>query len=180
MSPQTPESCWWTSISTAELLTLRRRLLEEHRREFGDVLGDEFEDAVQHAFVALLRRPEDVSAANDGLYRYLRIVSHNHAIDRLRAEKRKREHLPQVALLVERHPAKAVSPPDEPPITAEEHEKIWHVFCALDEAERLIVWSHVVERRSIRAIADEMDLNWHRVDGIVKKSLGRIRRALKY
>ena len=60
----------------------------------------------------------------------------------------------------------------------DEGEKIWEVFCALDELERLVLWSHVVEEKSIRAVARDLNLNWHKAARILDGALRRIRRAL--
>ena len=57
-------------------------------------------------------------------------------------------------------------------------ENIWKVFCALDELDRLVVWSHIVDGKSIRAIARDLDLNWHRVAGIIEGTLRKVRRQL--
>ena len=68
---------------------------------------------------------------------------------------------------------------EEPaPSSEEEKERIWEFLCALSDLDRLVLWSHVVEGKSVRAIARDLDLNWHRVSGILRTTLERVRRKL--
>ncbi len=169
---------WWESISTVELLDLRRRLLEHLAVAFGSTLKAELEDIVQHAFVVLFQQRENLKAENDGLYRYLKTVSRHAAVDRVRAARRRQEHLkkPSVKRLGD---ASRRSPPGIPSEELrEQNEKIWRIFGALDDLDRLVIWSHVVDGKSIRAIARELGLNWHRVAGIIEGTLHRVRRQL--
>lgn len=169
-------SCWWTTISTGELLDLRRRLLEHVKVQFGNTLKAELEDIVQHAFAVLFRRREGVKAESDGLYRYLKTVSQHAALDRIRTAKRRQGHL------VGRSNAEGVdrgsglpSPGISPEESREQNEKIWSVFCALDDLDRLVIWSYVVDGKSIRAISGDLGLNWHRVAGIISKAMRLLR-----
>ena len=170
---------WWKTISTAELLDLRRRLLGHLQVQFGSTLKGELEDVVQHAFAVLFGRRESVKADNDGLYRYLKTVSQHKAVDGIRAARRQRAHDSELISERERRAPMwgAHGIPSEQ--LAKESEKIWQVFCALDDLDRLIIWSHVVDGKSIRAIARDLDLNWHRVAGIVEGTLRRVRGQLK-
>ena len=171
-------SPWWTTISTAELLGLRRRLLVHFGVQFGSTLKGELEDVVQHAFVVLFRNREDVTSHNDGLYRYLKTVSRHTALDWIRAARRRQAHLFEFISERKRRVPRCSAhgaPSDGP---ACESEKIWHVFCALEDLDRLIIWSHVVDGKSIRAIARDLDLNWHRVAGIIEGTLRKVREQL--
>jgi RNA polymerase sigma factor (sigma-70 family) len=172
------QSPWWLDVSISELLELRRRLLKETRSEFGAALPGEVEDLVQHAFVVLLRRRGDVDAKNDGLYRYLRTVAFNAARDRIKTLRTRRQNLPGLAAERERRMARDPAATSPEGILADDADKVWQVFCALDDLDRLILWSHVVEGRSIRAIARHLGLNWHRVAGIVERTLREARRQL--
>lgn len=168
---------WWTTLSTAELLILRRRLIEYISSAFGASLDDELEDVVQQAFVGLLSRPGSVTSDSDGLFRYLKTVAHNIAVDRIRSVRRRQERIPRV--LEEAQVSQARACAGAQPAQAEvreEHRKIWEVFCALSDQDRLIVWCHVVEGRSIRAISECLQLNWHRVSGTIQKFVQRLRR----
>ncbi len=171
-------SPWWTTISTADLLVLRRRLVADVRGEFGDALDTEVEDIVQHAFVVLFKRRLRVKVDEDGLYRYLKTVARNAARDRVRTMRRRQKPLPEAALRRGQHALKGAVPAPPPEGATEEHEEIWEVFCALGELDRSILWSYVVEGQSIRAIARELDLNWHHVAGIIEKALRAVRRKL--
>jgi RNA polymerase sigma factor (sigma-70 family) len=169
---------WWTTLSEAELLELRRRCLKYLRTKFGAQIEAELEDVVQKAFVALLRRRESVSPVDDGLFRYLRTVARNAAIDRLKAVRHQcvdaqiRAAQGQADLLTDRVR-------EEPaPSSEEEKERIREFLCALSDLDRLVLWSHVVEGKSVRAIARDLDLNWHRVAGILRATLDRVRRKL--
>lgn len=169
---------WWTTITTAELLDLRRRLLEYVKLGFGNALKAELEDVIQQAIVVLFRRRESVKADNDGLFRYLKTVARNAALDRIRAAQRRREHLPRLISERERYAPTLPVAAIPPAALAEENEKIWKIFCALDDLDRLVIWSHVVNGRSIRAIAHDLDLDWHRVAEIIEEALRRVRRQL--
>lgn len=173
-----PNSPWWTTISTAELLALRRRLVAHVRAEFGDVLGTEVEDVVQHAFVVLFKRRTRVSADEDGLYRYLDTVARNAARDRVKAIKQRQKPLPEAALRRGQHASKGAVPAPPPEEAAQENEKIWEIFCALGDLDRLILWYHVVEGQSIRAIARDLDLSWHDVAGVIEGALRAVRKKL--
>jgi RNA polymerase sigma factor (sigma-70 family) len=173
-----PHPPWWITISTAQLLDLRRRLVEHVTAQFGTTLSAELEDVVQYAFVALFRRREHVSPDNDGLFRYLKTVANHAAIDEVRSDRRRQELLPKVI-------PRLKQPADTEPVSeatpaeaAEENDRIWKIFCALDDLERLIIWGHVVEGRPIRAVARDLGLNWHRVARTVERVLRRIRAEL--
>ena len=64
------------------------------------------------------------------------------------------------------------------PIMWSQAERCSTFFCALSEIERLILWSHVVDGKSIRTVAREFGLNWHRVAGILDRVLRMARRNL--
>ena len=169
---------WWTIITTAELLRLRRRLLEHVKAEFGTALKADMEDIVQHAFVVLFRHRESVKADNDGLFRYLKTVSRHAALDGIKAVRRRRAHLPELIAEHERRARVRGADGTISQGSAKENEKIWQMFCALDDLDRLVIWSHIVDGRSIRAIARDLDLSWHRVAGIVEGRLRGIRDQL--
>lgn len=169
---------WWSKLSTAELLDLRRRLVDQITADFGDALGPELEDLVQQAFLVLFQRRVHVRAEDDGLYRYLKTVARHSALDRVRALRVSHAHLPQaVALQPQRAPQLTVAP-GPPHLEREECEKIWRIFCALDELDRFVLWEYAVEGRSIRSIARDVGLNWHRVVGMVEGALRRFRKEL--
>ena len=52
-----------------------------------------------------------------------------------------------------------------------ESEKISQVFCARVDLARLVVWSYVVDGKSIRTILLGLDLNWHRAAEIEEKGV---------
>ncbi|HEY3246085.1 MAG TPA: sigma-70 family RNA polymerase sigma factor [Phycisphaerae bacterium] len=162
---------WWTRIQADEVARLRARLLHFVRAKFGPSLA-EVEDIVQHAFVMLFRERQKVQAENDGLYRYLHVVARNHGLDRLKSARLRRERLAEAAEhLAHRRPIAPAAGRDD--IAA-----VRAFFCELDELDRLILWSHVVEGRPLSAIATELNLNWHEVAGTVQRVLHRLRQKL--
>lgn len=171
------DSLWWDTILPTELLNLRKQLLNELRVEFGKALGAELEDIVQHAFVVLFRRRESVKVDDDGLYRYLKTVAGNAAVDRIRTDQRRKQRLFDV-MSGRRCESREAAPETQPNGGEEESERIRRVFCALDDLDRLVVWCHVVEGQSIRAIARDLDLNWHNVARTIERTLRRIRSEL--
>jgi RNA polymerase sigma factor (sigma-70 family) len=170
-----PQDAWWTSLNASSLLALRSRLLAYVRSSFGKSLPDEAEDIVQQAFASLYGQREQVSPDDDGLFRFLRTAARNLALDRIRSANRRKKHFERVLAAV-----RASAPGREAPSLEadEENEKVWQVFCALDELERLLVWSHAVEGKSIRAISQELNLNWHRVADMLYSALRRLRKAM--
>ncbi len=165
-------------MTTSELLDLRRRLLGYVRAQFGGVLGAELEDVVQHAFVVLFRRRARLRPENDGLYRYLQAAARHAALDRIKAIKVRQKQVPPTLSEPARRMATDAAGGLLPEGVPDEAEKIWKIFRALDDLDRLILWNHVVEGKSIRAIAREVDLNWHRVAGIIERTLRDVRREL--
>lgn len=163
---------WWVTISPAELVALRQRLMRTLHARFGQTLGSEIEDAVHQAFVALLRNRESISSDNDGLYRYLLVASRRSALDRIKTQNlrsRRRDALPK--------PVSDLSPLVEV-LLREEKSNIRRFFDELDELDRLIVWRYVVDGQSVNALAQELNLGWHRVDATITRVLAALRRLL--
>jgi RNA polymerase sigma-70 factor (ECF subfamily) len=164
---------WWTTLATEDLNLLRRRVIDALGERFAAGLGPDIEDVVQQAFIALFRNREAIEPDGDGLFRYLLVVSKNAALDRL---KRAKHHAKRREAAGTRIP-----PPPRPEQELElreETEIVQNFFRELDELDRLIIWSYLVEARSIRSIALELGLNWHRVSASIDRMLERIRRRL--
>jgi RNA polymerase sigma factor (sigma-70 family) len=171
-----PNERWWTTLSTNSLLELRNRLLVYVRAAFGHALAADIEDIVQQAFVALYRQRDRVSARDDGLFRFLKTTARNLALDRMRKVRRRLRHFDRI---VSNCPDTSEQPTTSPLESAEEKARIWEVFCALGELERLVLWSYAVEGKSVRAIARDLDLNWHRVAVMLYKALREMRKSLE-
>jgi RNA polymerase sigma factor (sigma-70 family) len=169
---------WWTSIDAAQLLELRRRLLEGLRSQFSALGAEDLEDIVQQAFVQVFRRPESVTVENDGLFRYLATASRNLALDRKKTGTLRQERIKRVGGTPLESESETTVPPVEPPITPSESEEIWQILRALPELDRLILWSYVVQGKSTRQVARELGLNWHTVARSVDRSIRRIRQIL--
>ncbi len=172
------DSPWWDTILPAELVDLRKRLLKDLGSEFAKALRTELEDIVQHAFVVLFRRRESVKADDDGLYRYLKTVAGNAAVDRIRTDSRRKQRLSDVNSGRRYYESPETAPETQPSWGAEDSERIRRVFCALGDLDRLVTWGYVVEGQSIRAIARDLDLNWHCVARTIERTLRRVRREL--
>ena len=164
---------WWVTVESGELAALRRRLLRTVHARFGQSLGAEVEDAVHHAFVALFRNRTSISSDNDGLYRYLVVAAQRAALDRVRTaglrSRRRREGLPQ---------RNATHSPLMEILLREKKGQIRKFFGELDELDRLIVWRHVVDGRTIHAVAREFGVGWHRADETISRVLRELRRLL--
>lgn len=166
-------SAWWTTVEHDELERLRARLLCWVQSRFGPTLDRESEDVVQHAFVTLLRQREQVRPDDDGLYRYLCVVAHNYALDHLKTSRKRNGFAERAG----RTRAARRSPLAEPG-EAELAERARDFFCNLDELDRLVLWSHVVDGRPINAIARDLGLNWHAVARIIDRALRSLRQRL--
>ena len=170
---------WWKEISTDQILALRRRLLQYLDAEFGSTLKTELEDVTQHAFSVLFQRRNRVSTERDGLFRYLKTVARRSAIDRRRVSASRRKPRKKSTATTAGRASSSTSPITPPAQRLEENEKIWQVFCALDDLDRLVIWSHIVDEKSIREVCRELDLNWHRVSAIVEAALREFRNRLE-
>lgn len=157
------------------VLKLRSRLLSDLVVGFGPKLQADREDIVQLAFVELMRYSKDVTSDDDGLYRCLRTIARRNAIDRIRSQRRARTklgELPQPSRLGHRPPTDTDFPYQS---TDQASSRIWDIYCALGDLERLVLWKHVIEGRSIRSIAAEQNMSWHSVAGIIESALDRVR-----
>ncbi|HRX87473.1 MAG TPA: sigma-70 family RNA polymerase sigma factor [Phycisphaerae bacterium] len=140
---------------------------------FAAVLGAEVEDVVHHAFLALFRNREHISPQDDGLYRYLIVAARNAALDRIKTERLRSQRRG-----------------DAPPPTVEDTSGVGELLVRektqairdflgeLDELDRFIVWSHVVDGKSIHAVARELGIGWHRASTRLQRILGALRRLL--
>ncbi len=183
---------WWTVISSREICQLRKRLLSYLGRSFTSIVSADREDLVQQALLILIRNKERVLPDDDGLFRYLRRVAKNAALDltkssahriataRTRSDTRVSVGAPalkgfsDVAQLLD-FDANSLSAPAQTE-KKEEIQEIRRIFCELDDLTRLILWSYVVDGQSINAIAEQLGKNWHQVDYMIEQSLERFRR----
>ena len=60
----------------------------------------------------------------------------------------------------------------------EEILQIRKIFCELEDLNRLVLWSYVVDGQSINAIARQLGIGWHRVAYMIEHSLNRFRQHL--
>lgn len=64
---------------------------------------------------------------------------------------------------------------------SEKNEEIFQIrkiFCELEDLNRLVLWSYVVDGQSINAIAKQLNIGWHRVAYMIEHSLNRFRQHL--
>ncbi len=164
---------WWIALEQEEIELLRARVLRWVEAAFRVTLGRDTEDIVQHAFAMLYRHRENVQPDNDGLYRYLCTVARRYAYDRVKTLK-VRAGIAEIAartIIARRRPAPG-------PELVEQIIRVREFFCNLDDVDRLVVWGHVVDGRSLREVASELDLRWRDAAEIVDRSLRRLRRWL--
>jgi RNA polymerase sigma factor (sigma-70 family) len=166
-------STWWSNLVAEDILRLRGRLDDSLSASFPAVSQSDREDIVQQAFVALLQRRDEVDAANDGLYRYMHVAAQHLALDRLKAGYRSAEPLPP-----DLPQAESTSHFTAPGEIRDEGEKIRRIFYELGPVDRLVLWRHVVDGRSVQAIARELGLNWHQADQLLKRILAEVRRQM--
>lgn len=167
---------WWTTITTADLLTLRRRLLAFVRKEFGPAL--DAEDVVHQAFLKLFQRRGEVDAAGDGLFRYLCTVARHAATDQVRTRQAREQRLPDAARTRAWRRPSGPSPTEHAGQESD-FEKAMKIFRALDDVDRLVIWRHVVDGSSLRSICRDLDLEWHQVLSIIERAMRRFRREFK-
>lgn len=164
---------WWSVLTPGEIAALRSRVMDRIRARFAAALGAEVEDVVHHAFLALIRNRAHVSPDNDGLFRYLVVAAQNAALDRIKTE----------SLRAQRRAEAVKPPPDDPtPLWAvllrEKNQAIRDFLDELDEVDRFMVWSHVVDGKSIQAVAREVGIGWHRAAARIQQVLSSMRRLL--
>jgi DNA-directed RNA polymerase specialized sigma24 family protein len=61
---------------------------------------------------------------------------------------------------------------------AKKKTTIRRIFDELEELDRLIVWSHVVDGESVQAIARRLGIGWHRVNATIQRVLVELRQVL--
>ncbi|GJM25540.1 MAG: hypothetical protein DHS20C16_19550 [Phycisphaerae bacterium] len=161
---------------------------------FSSVATADHEDLVQEALLILIRNKEQVLPDDDGLYRYIRRVAKNAALDLTKSaayQKQATKHTVRSRVPVGPPAPKRRS--DEPQLVDptpaspsaqaqsqknEEILQIRKIFCELDDLNRLVLWSYVVDGQSVNAIAKQLGIGWHRVAYIIEHSLNRLRRHL--
>jgi len=164
---------WWVALTPGELTALRNRVLRATEARFAPTLGPEVEDAVHHAFVALFRNRESISPDNDGLYRYLLVAARRAALDRIKTESLRAHRRREAAGMADSDSAGLAH------LLLHENKAAVQTFLGeLPELDRFIIWSHVVDGRSIHAIAQELGIGWHRASAILERVLGGLRRLL--
>jgi RNA polymerase sigma factor (sigma-70 family) len=164
---------WWATITPAELADLRRRVVQSISKRFAPTLGAEVEDVVQHAFAALLRNRAVIASDNDGLYRYLVVAARRAALDRIKTDRLRAERRPRAA-----SPTDPGGSPLFQVLLREKKTTIRRIFDELEELDRLIVWSHVVDGESVQAIARRLGIGWHRVNATIQRVLVELRQVL--
>jgi RNA polymerase sigma factor (sigma-70 family) len=185
---------WWTVISSRELFQLRARLLSYLDESYSGILAADREELVQEALLILIRNKDRVLPDDDGLFQYARRVAKNAALDlvksaayRMATARSTGGSQAPVGPSASQKPAKVgqfrgpstISPSASAQTEKnEEIRRIREIFCELDDLNRLILWSYVVDGQSINAIAKQLDINWHRVAYMIEQSLNRFRQHL--
>ena len=163
---------WWDTITTKELVALRRRLLHVLRVDYPGRNESDLEDAVQAAFLGMLVNRENVSAEHDGLFRYLGTAVRRRMIDRWRHTK-VRENLkkPLTEAAEDRDPHDAL-------VHAEKIEEIKKYVRQLRPLSRYVLRKHVVSGVSIRALARELGRDRHTIARLLHAAIVHVRRLM--
>ncbi len=171
-----PDRNWWQEIPSGTLLELRKRALARLGRQFPTLSNSQREDIVQQAFVSMFQRRQSIQPDDDGLFRYMTKCMRNDAIDLRRAKTRDakaQDKIIQSQKLPSSSPKEANSG-----LTAEENQEIWEIYCALSDLERLVLWSHAVDGKSIRSVSGELGISWHRAMSITVRTMAKMRAQL--
>jgi RNA polymerase sigma factor (sigma-70 family) len=161
------EPGWWTTIDASGFVALRRRLLARLGGKFPSLPAADCEDLIQHAFVKLLRRPEDVSASEDGIYKWLYRVAVNYGYDLVRASARRAQRLTGAEFISNDVADAAVA------------REILEKFDALSELDRSILRAHVLDGSSTREIATQHQMSVSSAARAISAALLRLRVELR-
>ena len=166
VQPDPPESNWWNTITRADLLALRSRVIELLLRQR---LAKHFdlEDATHQGLVALFVNRRTIDPANNGLLRYTYVVARNRLLDH--RKRRQAGELSQDNL---------TAPDGLPADAGEQKALILKIFDELDSLDRYLLWRHVVDKQSVKQVAKEVGLHWHGAAIRIRAALARLRRAL--
>ncbi len=185
---------WWTVISSKEIFQLRTRLSRYLEASFSSTVSSDRDDLVQHALLMLIRSKERVLPDDDGLFRFARQVAKNAALDLVKSKAHQlsaargkigskisvgasaESELTDIARYL--NPTNATTSSPAQSVKNEEILRVRKIFCELDDLNRLVLWSYVVDGNSINAIARQLDIDWHRVSDLIVESLDRLRQQI--
>jgi RNA polymerase sigma factor (sigma-70 family) len=136
--------------------------------------SDLAQDAVQDAFIRLVKHRRDGRDAIDNLKAWLYRVVHNLALDYIR--KNQRFEAMQTSLA--ETPSRKQENPADATDKRDAEAKAWELLKDLPEREQKIVYLKVIERKSYKEIAQIMDLTVTNIGFILHNSLKKLGRNL--
>ena len=148
-------------------------LIKKHDQEAFHKLWDDAEDLVQDAFLSLWSHPERYNETQPVFYYLLGIVKNN-CLNYLRSLNIQYKHQDKII------EAMLFSSVEDPEIDEDIHERLKYILESLPEKQREVLLLHVVERKKVREIAEQMDIAETTVKTHFQRALAILRNNLKF
>lgn len=134
---------------------------------------DEAEDLVQDAFLSLWTHPERYNEKQPVFYYLLGIVRNN-CLNYLRSLDIQYKHQDKII------EAMLFSSIEDPEIDEDIHDRLKHILDLLPEKQREVLFLHVVEKKKVREIAEQMNIAETTVKTHFQRALALLRNNLKF
>ncbi len=134
---------------------------------------DDAEDLVQDAFLSLWSHPERYNETQPVFYYLLGIVKNN-CLNYLRSLNIQYKHQDKII------EAMLFSSIEDPDIDEDIHERLEYILNTLPEKQREVLLLHVVEKKKVREIAEQMDIAETTVKTHFQRALSILRNNLKF
>ena len=134
---------------------------------------DDAEDLVQDAFLSLWSHPERYNETQPVFYYLLGIVKNN-CLNYLRSLNIQYKHQDKII------EAMLFSSVEDPEIDEDIHERLKYILESLPEKQREVLLLHVVEKKKVREIAEQMDIAETTVKTHFQRALAILRNNLKF
>ena len=132
---------------------------------------DDAEDLVQDAFLSLWSHPERYNETQPVFYYLLGIVKNN-CLNYLRSLNIQYKHQDKII------EAMLFSSVEDPEIDEDIHERLKYILESLPEKQREVLLLHVVEKKKVREIAEQMDIAETTVKTHFQRALAILRNNL--
>lgn len=134
---------------------------------------DEAEDLVQDAFLSLWSHPERYNEKLPVFYYLLGIVRNN-CMNYLRDLNIQYKHQDKII------EAMLFSSVEDPEIDEDIHARLKYILELLPEKQREVLLLHIVEKKKVREIAEEMNISEATVKTHFQRALAQLRSSLKF
>ena len=134
---------------------------------------DEAEDIVQDAFLSLWSHPERYNEKQPVFY-YLLGTVRNNCLNYLRDLNIQYKHQDKIS------EAMLFSSIEDPEIDEDIHERLNHILNLLPDKQREVLLLHIVEKKKVREIADQMNIAETTVKTHFQRALALLRNNLKF